>query len=275
MIRLPTRKIEWETARAIAKNDVKSFRDRYSPEMDPDHFFGSLTEHLSVPNDLTFRATVVRAINPSRNFGLPPHDLLPDEIKVVKRLVKLIRDEIASIHGLRHQYCDLGTQRHRNAVKASSGPNRLIRQHRKNLSGYYASLDAHFGSAPGSNVAEVFHRVEDVKLKLATKSSSCRYEEAVSDLNDLLDKWPTATHAKQGKRASVTELDQLIGRLGQFYERITGRPANTGKHFSGFVEIVVDQLPFLDITVKNTGDQSRLKKRIQHALTESRLLLIF
>jgi len=266
MPRLLTVEDAKEETLAIAEEDVRRFRDWFSPELDPDLFFKTLAQHCGVPNDRAFQVAIVRACYPTGSFGVPPVELLVDERKQANRLVKMIRKEIAAIASLRKQYFDINTDRKPNFVNASSRLNTRARLHRQNLFRLFTSLNTLLGSPPGSNVAEVFDCVEAVRLKLATTSSSCRFKEAVRDLNRLLDNWSAATHSKQGKRVSVGELDELIGRLGHCHEKITGRPPDAGEGFRRFVEIIVDQLPFTGMTVRNAGDQTRLKKRIQHVL---------
>jgi hypothetical protein len=266
MPRLLTPEEAEDEALAIAEEDVRRFRSRHPSAFDPDYFFEKIARHCGVLNDLTFQAMLARACYPTDAFGLTPVDLLPDERKRAQDIVRHIRREIKALNSRRQEYAALDTNRKRNPEEAIRGLNREARAHQQHLLELYDDLMRLSGSTPGTNVYAVWDRVDEVRLRLATDVSGSRFVEAVREIDLLLTDWKTATQSKQGRGADTRELDLLIRRLASCYRNTTGREPNSGKHFCGFVELVVDRLPYVNISGINTAEQARIKKRVQTVL---------
>lgn len=259
---------EWTKRKSeIDESCVEEFWSRFSSEIDLAHFFYSLAQHCGVADDVAFQGKIARACYPAGTSGLRQIEKIQDQRSQAKQLVKIILKDIKAIHALRQAYACITSQNSLGSDETTRrGLNIEARQVERNLSEFYDELSSHCISAAGTSLNGVLDAVEEVRVNLATSTSSQRFETAVRDLEAVLADWKNILHSKQGVRPLVQELDKLIADLARSYEETTGRPPDESRHFSGFVELAIDQLPFIRIAVSNHADQDRLKKRISAVL---------
>ena len=227
-------------------------------------FFHKLARNIGVPNDQHFQLRTMEAcaFYPSR----ASYELQRDELEDARRLVKLMRREVSDIDKLREEYLKLARARNDKSGKNRAGFHRECWHHYIEFTGLYEQLDSLAGWPPSPELNYATGCAELVKLKLLSPYATCASNQALRDLDYLLDNWTSAADTKQGQQAANKTLDLLILRLAECFEQLKGRRPDTGKVFLGFVEIVLNALPCSPRKIETAKERDSLKKRIERVL---------
>jgi len=189
-----------EEADEIAERRLTDLCSAAFSGMDPAPFFKNLAKTIGVANDRQFQIEIAKAC--AFYSALPTFELQPDDIRDAKRLVRLILREVKAIDKLRRQYCDLASEGKDKFANASKGLDRESQQHFREFLELCGRLETLSRSPAGANVEYALEYALDcvgwVKLKLSPPLASCRFDDALRDLDCLLSVWSIATGSKKG-----------------------------------------------------------------------------